>query len=351
MALGALYLISASHLFSSASIWIPLVVPLLVQMPLAVFGTLGWKYRVANRERKITRKAFSHYLPQSEIEQLVANLGDLSGGRTLYSTLLYTDVEGYTGLSERMDSGKLLVLMNRYFETLSQEVKKRGGSVASIIGDAMLAFWANPQPEAGQRDRACSAALELDRAVSRFNAALKGGSGVDEFSSLPVPVQLPTRTALHSGYLSLGNVGADDHYKLTLMGDIVNTASRLDNLNKKLGTRIIASAEVVSGLEGYLTRDLGSFRMAGKSEDIAVCELLGRREDATAETLGLVAIFASALEDYRQGSWAKAVEGFRQCLNHREQDGPSRFFLEICERYNQSPPAENWDATVRLYEK
>lgn len=351
LGLGSLYLFAAGHQFAAAGTWNALVVPLLFQLPLATLGTLGWKYHVTNRERKIIRKAFAHYLPESEIDQLVDNLGDLSGARIVYSTLLFTDVKGYTGISEKLDPGELLILMNRYYQALFHEVKARGGSVSNIIGDAMLAFWTTASTDASQRDLACSAALDVDLAVERFNASLRADGGPDTLDGTRASVQLPTRLGLHSGYISLGNVGAEDHYELTPMGDIVNTASRLDDLNKKLGTRIIVSAEVIAGLEGYLARELGSFQVAGKTQDVAVYELLCRRDEATEEILELERAFADGLAAYRQKSWSEAIAGFRRCLDMREGDGPSRFFLGRCEQYRKSPPGDDWHGTVHLPDK
>jgi adenylate cyclase len=135
------------------------------------------------------------------------------------------------------------------------------------------------------------------------------------------------------------------------MGDIVNTASRLDDLNKKLGTRIIVSAEVIAGLEGYLARELGSFQVAGKTQDVAVYELLCRRDEATEEILELERAFADGLAAYRQKSWSEAIAGFRRCLDMREGDGPSRFFLGRCEQYRKSPPGDDWHGTVHLPDK
>ena len=165
--------------------------------------------------------------------------------------------------------------MNRYYAVLFEPVKRHGGLVQDVVGDSMLAVWATTEPDLSLRSRACLAALDIASAVDRFNAA----SG---------RLALPTRIGLHSGQLLLGSVGAMDHYEYRAVGDIVNTATRLEGLNKHLGTRLLVSADVLQGLEGLMSRELGAFLLAGKSRPIVVHELIARAADATAGGQGAV---------------------------------------------------------------
>jgi adenylate cyclase len=339
LVLGALYLTVAASRFSGGGIWSPLVVPLLIQAPLAVFGILGWKYFVTDREQKVIKKAIGYYLPDVVIEKLSADFGGPDRSRTtVYGTCLFTDAEEYTRLSEDMKPEDLAALLNRYYETLFRKVKENGGNVSDIIGDAMLAIWAAPSPDADLRDRACLAALGVDRALGRFNESLDAAL-------------LPTRIGLHSGFISLGNVGAVDHYHYTPIGDIVNTASRLEGLNKHLGTRILVSAEVIDGLEGFLVREMGQFLLAGKSKPVTVYELICSLEEATEDMICLEKYFAAATAAFRRQSWDEAIEGYRRCLRLKGGDGPSRYFLNLSEGYRERPPGEEWDGLVRLNKK
>jgi adenylate cyclase len=189
------------------------------------------------------------------------------------------------------------------------------------------------------RNQACLAALDIVSAVDHFNE----GSG--RFA-------LPTRIGLHSGRLLLGSVGAIDHYEYRAVGDIVNTATRIEGLNKHLETRVLVSAEVLHGLEGLTTRELGSFLLAGKSKPIVVHELIGKAAEATSSDRERCAIFAGALAAFRRRAWSDAVrlweESLRSCGG---EDGPSRFYLRWCaERAAESMPA-SWDGVVRMDQK
>jgi adenylate cyclase len=146
----------------------------------------------------------------------------------------------------------------------------------------------------------------------------------------------------------LGHVGAVDHYEYRAVGDIVNTVSRIESLNKRLGTRILASAEVLDQLDGFLTREIGRFLLSGKTNPVTIHELLCHLEECSEQQRQLCLAFAQALRAYQKQSWEEAIERFQECLSLSRQDGPSRFYVEICAEYGERPPAEEWDGLVRL---
>ena len=337
---GILYLVVARNRFGADGLWLPLVCPLVIQIGTAVASTALWKHRDTRREREHLSTALAHYLPPKIAEQLAREIGDvLAADQLVFGTCLSTDAHQYTTLSETMEPAELGALMNRYYGVLFEPVKQHGGLVQDVVGDSMLAIWATTEPDASLRNRACLAALDIATAVDRFNAA----SG--RFA-------LPTRIGLHSGRLLLGSVGAIDHYEYRAVGDIVNTATRLEGLNKHLGTRLLVSAEVLHGLEDLITRELGSFLLAGKSKPIVVHELLGKAAEATASDRERCAIFAGALDAFRRGAWSDAVrlweESLRSCGG---EDGPSRFYLRWCEAHAAESRPANWAGVVRMDQK
>ena len=176
------------------------------------------------------------------------------------------------------------------------------------------------------------------RAVKQFNQSLD-------------PVQLPTRIGMHSGYISLGSIGAIDHYEYRAIGDIVNTASRMEGLNKYLGTRVAVSMEVLQQLDGFLARPLGRFIFAGKSKPTETYELMCRIEESDQKQKDLCGAFAHALDAYQNGSWNEAIDLLSETLQRYGEDGPSHFYLELCDSYRTNPPAPNWDGSVRLHKK
>jgi len=334
--LSGLYLGVAWYLFKSGNVWCPVVVPLFFQAPLAFFGGVIWNYLDAKKEQEKVRKAFEHYLPKNVVDQLVENLGKIGAvSETVYGVCLFTDAEHYTTLSETLDPKELGAFMNRYYETMFRPVKEHGGVVSNLAGDSMLAIWVSATPDAALRDKACLAAIDINRAVR----------GLYDPSD---PHRLNTRIGLHYGDIFLGNIGGEGRYQHSVMGDIVNTASRIEGLNKHLGTRVLVSAEVIDRLGGLLSRELGGFRLKGKTSAIVVHELVCRLGDADGKQKEGCALFSEALAAFRARSWDVAAEKFRGCMESLPGDEPSRFYVKLCDRHKTDPPDEPWDGVVTM---
>ena len=339
VSLSILYLSIALSQFNNTGIWYPLIIPLFFQVPIAYFGTILWKFFETNKERQNIRRAFEYYLPEKEVDRLAKNLGDLNANiQTVYGTCLFTDVEQYTSLSENMDPKELASFMNKYYEAIFEPVRRYSGIVLDIKGDSMLSIWSTAHPDTALRRKACLAALDISSAVQQF----KQNSNT---------LLLPTRIGLHSGYISLGNVGAINHYEYLPTGDVVNTASRIENLNKHLGTWILVSEEVLHQIDGFLTRKLGEFIFVGKSKPVTVYELISRIEESSEQQRNLCSIFTEGLNVYYKQSWEEAIKAFYEVMKTYEQDGPSTFYLHLCENYRANPPGEEWDGLVSLRNK
>jgi adenylate cyclase len=339
LGLGMMYLLVAEYRFKTDGAWSPVVIPLFIQTSFAFFSAVSSKYRESNKERESIRKAFGYYLPDGVVDRLSRNIAEIKADSELvYGICLSTDAEHYTSLSETMGPKELSGFMNRYYETIFEPIKKHTGVVANVIGDSMLAIWVAAAPDSALKDQACLAALDIAEELRRFNK-----------SSDTSP--LPTRIGLHSGYIVLGNIGAADHYEYRPVGDIVNTATRIEGLNKYLGTRILVSEDVISRLEGFLTRELGKFLLVGKSKPIVVHELLCRTEDLTEQKKNTCTAFAAALDAFRRRSWEAAIENFNACIKNRGQDGPSQFYLALCEQYRVHPPGDAWEGEVYMDKK
>jgi adenylate cyclase len=335
---GVLYLAYAEHQFMSAGIWYPFFSPLFVQPPLAFFGAVLWKYVDANKERKNIREAFGYYLPVEEVDRLAKNISDVkTSSKLVYGVCLCTDVEEYCSLAETMEPEELARFMNKYYETLFGPVRDHGGVVSDVVGDAMLALWISVNPEAALAQEACLAALDISGPMNQLNRFLEG-------------LHIRTRIGVHSGEILLGNIGAMGHYEYRAVGDMVNTTSRIEGLNKHLGTRILVSDEVLGGLEGFLTRKIGVFLMAGKSKPLKVHELLCPLSGADDRMMELCSVFQEGLDVFGKQSWDEAAGKFHEVARSFD-DGPSRFYLGLCERFRESPPGESWDGVVRMDKK
>jgi adenylate cyclase len=329
------YVSGAETLFAQHNLWLPLVVPLLLQLPLAFVGGLLLRLRRVDRERKHIRTSFGYYLPPSVADQLAADLTRRPvDNQVVHGTCLFTDAERYTALSERLAPDALTDLMNRYCEALFAPIEHYEGMISDIKGDSILSIWATRKPDPRLRRRACHAALGIQEAVARFNRAHH-------------PDELPTRVGLHTGLISLSSVGANDRFEYSAVGDIVNTASRIENLNKFLKTRILVSAEALEGLDDFLSREAGAFLFAGKSRPVVVHELIACREAADDRQRKLCDTYATGLQYFRQGRWHDAWRAFAAALDLVPEDGPSRVLKGLCDRYRQDPP-ENWEGVIRV---
>ncbi|HEB75504.1 MAG TPA: adenylate/guanylate cyclase domain-containing protein [Nitrospirae bacterium] len=339
VAVNALYVSYALYEFSAGGIWYPVVVPGLILSPVAFFGALAWKYVDAGREKLKIKRAFSYYLPEEIVDTLIKNLGDVRAeGRVVSGTCLYTDLEHYTSLSEAMEPEELRDFIRKYYETIFNPVKMYGGVVSNVVADSMLALWVSAVPDDLQRERACLAALDLADAVKAFNRS----SG---------DMRISTRVGLHFGRFLLGNIGAIDHYEYRPIGDIVNTTTRIEGLNKYLGTYLLASEETVAGVDGILTRELGSFILYGKVKPVRVFELVSRADRVTGDEQELCFRFAEALAAFRERRWDCAERMFSDIIGRYGEDGPSRYYLYLISYYRNHPPPPSWGGVICVEKK
>ncbi|MDR3553124.1 MAG: adenylate/guanylate cyclase domain-containing protein [Syntrophobacteraceae bacterium] len=339
---GLLYMSIAQILFNRAQIWLPLIVPVAVQAPLAFWAGSLRHHAGTKKEGKYLRKAFGFFLPDQVISQLLVDMktakGLPTGRQSVYGTILASDAASYTSLAEAMSPEELNKFMNRYYETILGPVKAHSGAVSDIIGDSALAVWAGAASDPAFRRQACCAAIEIARAVDDFN----NNSG---------PHKLHTRVGVHCGQLVLGHLGGSGHYEYRPVGDVVNTAARIEGLNKHLGTKILVSGEILEGVHDFLTRDLGRFIFAGKVKPVRVFELIGHLEEADEKQRDLIGIFSEALGALQNRSWEKSAKLFKDFLRIEGNDSPSLYYLKKCEIYRQNPPDESWDGVIRLNEK
>jgi adenylate cyclase len=179
---------------------------------------------------------------------------------------------------------------------------------------------------------ACNAAIEIDRHMSRVSDK----------------AYLPTRIGVHAGDIMLGNLGAIDHFEYRPVGDIVNATTRLDGLNKRLGTRILVSEDVARHIEGFLFRNVGRFLLVGKIKPLRVFELICRKDEADTSSIEACTAFERSLALFEKGDWDAAAEMFRAYCSRFPDDGPARFYLDKCGHYISVPPEGEWDGVIKM---
>jgi adenylate cyclase len=339
LALGASYLWFVDGRFVAAGTWWPIVVPVGMQLPLALFGALLLGYREVHAQRERVQTALGRYVPRQVAARLARESFTAGASReVLHGTCLVADVEHFTGLSEMLGPAELGELMNEYYDVLCTAAERCGGLIADISADSMVAIWAAARPDVKLHRQACRAALQLRAEVAQFNAS-RGAQA------------LPTGFGLNSGELLLGNIGAAQRYEYRAVGDIVNTASRVQGLNRQLGTQILISDATRRGAGPLVARDLGCFYVVGKRSPVRIHELWGAERDATPPETRLIEAFGAALDRFAAGELEAARDGWRRLLAEAPDDGPSRFYVVECERRLAAGPQRPWDGTVTITAK
>jgi len=334
--IACIYIIFAYVQFKSFGEWYPLFVPLVCQAPFAYIMTYLWKFHDVGAERDRIRTALGYHVPDNVADELARNISHpLTSTDLVYGTCIFTDAEKYSTLSESITPRNLSSFMNNYYETIFTPVKAHGGIVSDVVGDSMLALWASITADSDLRKHACMAALDIERVVDKFNNS--SGS-----------LRLPTRIGLDSGQMQMGHIGAFDHYEYRAVGDCVNTASKLEGLNKYLGTRILVSDHVLHGLDMFLTRPLGTFLLPGKSRPVVVHELVCLMEESHEYQKEICRIFEGVLTAFRQQEWTEAMRLLRRVVRLNAEDGPSHFYMRLCEVYRKKPPAEDWTGVIQF---
>jgi adenylate cyclase len=258
------------------------------------------------------------------------------GAKKQLLTILFSDIAGFTTISEGMDSDQLALSMNAYFQTAVQNcIFSTEGTVVKYIGDAIFAFWNAPEAQGDHAYRACEAALLFRDQPPQFMNAQ----------------ELITRIGLHTGVANVGNFGSMQRVDYTALGENINLASRMEGLNKFLGTRVLITDDTqkVAGSK-IVTRYLGLFRLKGFEKAVGVHELSGRAEEED-KSRDLRERFAQALAVLATKDFAAAEAAFRRVLEISPKDGPSEFYLEEIKELRATPLPADWKGEIILKDK
>ena len=283
--------------------------------------------------------AFRKYIPADLVKMLVSEgVEPRPGGSIRTMTVLFADIAGFTGLSERLGD-QIIPLLSSYLDIMSREVSAHGGTIDKFIGDAVMAFWGAPAVNAEHAVDACRAALACQQALR--------ASGLTDDKGRPLKV----RIGINSGDMLVGNIGSEFRLNYTVIGDAVNVASRLEGANKEYGTEIIIGQETrrLAG-DRVQVRELDRLMVYGREEGLAIYELLGMAE-RDAEPTGWVTLYESGLAAYRARNFVGARIFFQQLLAARASDQPARMMLQRCAEFLQSPPGKDWEGTSAMKAK
>ena len=287
--------------------------------------------------------SFSRYVPVDLVRELLRR-GEVAriGGRTANLTILFTDIQDFTRLAERMQPDVLTRHMAEYFSVMLEILHANRATVDKFVGDAIVAFWGAPDPDAGH-------AVNAVRAVLRCREILDARNRKWEGSGLP---PLYTRFGLCTGDAVVGNVGAPTRLNYTVLGNTANTASRLEALNGYYGTWILASETVVATAgDTFSWRKIDRVAVKGQVEAVTIYEPLGETKNVSESELARAKRYESALQLYTDGKFDEASQILVKLLSEFPEDGASRRLRDLCLRFQATSPEHPWDGITRYESK
>lgn len=328
------------YAFKWYRIWSPWLIVVAVQIPVAMVWSIVFNSVKLFVQKVLMEQSLSMYVSPSRVKQISKNPKILKPGAEKQElSILFSDIANFTNMSEGMDSDELAALMNNYFETtVSKCIDPAHGTVVKFIGDAIFAIWNAPELQPNHQELACQGALLLRDSVHSFTFNRPG-------------VVVRTRIGLHAGVANVGNFGSRRRIDYTAIGENINLASRMEGLNKYLGTDILITGDIYRPVQDkFVTRYAGEFQLKGFERAVSVYELLSLPDQAE-QTRGWREAFAAALRHFRECDLDAAEQGFRCALELHPNDGPSQFYLKQIAEFREHPPSPDWNGVIELKEK
>lgn len=284
--------------------------------------------------------AFRKFIPADLVLSLLRQGVEAKPGGSIQElTVMFIDVAGFTGLSERMGD-RVVPLLSKYLDVASEVIVANGGTIDKFIGDAVMAFWGAPTAQPDHAVLCCRAALACRKAIESAGIADDDGH----------PLQI--RIGINSGRMLVGNIGSELRLNYTVIGDPVNVASRLESANKQYGTQILIGAETRRLVrDAFVTREIDRIAVYGRAEGLAVHELIGLAEDGGGENATWIASYEQGLAHYRERNFSEAILDFETVLRECPDDCSAAMLLERCKRLQQSGVDETWDPVAALTSK
>lgn len=308
----------------------------------AARGYISWA--VARQQEKETRHTFGRFISPAIVDDILRTPNTLKpGGEKKELSIIFTDLAGFTSISEKLEPEQLTELMNEYLDEMTKILFQFGGTLDKYIGDAIMGFWNHPkaQPDHAQRSVDCAIQMQKRLAVLRDNWVKKG---------LP---KVEVRAGINSAVCMVGFIGSEIQMNFTCLGDGVNLASRLEGANKAYNTFIMIAESVHRqiNLGAVSTRFLDFLAVKGKEKPMEVFEVRGYRADEPEAWLAAETLYKSGIKQYLSRQWDEAISSFAAVIKLLPGDGPSQIYIERCSEFKAAPPPENWDGRFILKSK
>ena len=292
------------------------------------------RFATEEREKRKVKRAFGHYLSEKVVAEILADPSKLKlGGEKKILTILFSDIRGFTSISEVLSPEKLVSFLNEFFTDMTTVILENDGTLDKYMGDCIMAIFGAPVWTEDHSKNALRSAFLMNEKLNEFKESNKD-------HDLP-PFNIGV--GINSGEVTVGNMGSKILFDYTVIGDAVNLASRLEGLNKTYGTQTIVG-ETTCNIAGdsFFFRKLDLVRVKGKNEPVAIYELISEEVDSDLKK-PLVESYENALELYRSGNFTAAFRAFETLQNEHSDDGPSKLFTERCSLFIEEPPAEDWE--------
>ncbi len=330
--------------FITTGIYMPVLTPSLSLFFTAIVLFL-FNFFTLEKEKSFLRNAFSHYLSTDVINELISNPDKLNlGGEKKELTALFTDIQGFSTISEDMDPTDLVHLLNEYLTAMSNIILDYRGTIDKYEGDAIISFFGAPVEYSDHAAKACLSAVRMKRTEMELNERF--------MAEQMTPSPLFTRVGINTGPMVVGNMGTPKKMDYTIMGNAVNLASRLEGVNKQYGTAILISEETYkAGGENFTVRQMDRVRVVGIQTPVRLYELIEEKGMTDEVTLEAVAVFHEALELFEKKEWAQAEKVFSKVLDILPDDGPAHTYIKRCREFRKKPPKDSWDGVFNLTTK
>ena len=336
-----LYIFVAQWLFSHALLWVNMVYPLLGLVLIYTSLTI-YRYLTEERERKKIRGAFSYYVSSAVVNEVLKNPEKLKlGGDMKELTVLFSDIRGFTTISEGLGPEQVHRLINEYLTAMTNIVFKHCGTLDKYMGDAIMAIYGAPVDQPDHAQQACDTALEMMQVLNELNAG---------WAREGKPV-LDIGIGINTGMMMVGNMGSEQRFEYTVLGDAVNLGSRLEGANKSYLTHILISEFTYDKVKGeFLCMEMDSVRVKGKTRSVKIYQLMGRK-DASLSQAETIRYFHQGLQFYKEQKWDKALEAFKTVSAMDKGVYAAQIYMERIASLKSNPPSPDWDGAFTMKEK
>lgn len=311
----------------------------------AYFGSAIYQYLTERKQKEFVKSIFSHYVSPAIVNELLSDPERLRlGGEKKELTVMFSDIAGFTSISEGIPPEELVELLNEYLDAMTNIIIKNKGTLDKYEGDAIMAFWGAPITLPDHALHACASAIQMQRTLEHLRR---------DYSPGRKRLQMHMRIGINTGEMIVGNMGGKERFDYTVIGDSVNLAARLETTNKQYGTGIIISEFTYNHVKDLvIVRELDTIVAKGKTRITRIFELVGLRDDGIPREVQVkVDLYNKGIALYRERAWDKAIDHFRQLVLQYPDDTPSRIYLDRARMYREPPPPDDWDGVTVMESK